>query len=51
MIEKDFETLTEMKPADKAKAFDLIVNTCKNKEHVDPDVEGILKWCTMWFGD
>lgn len=45
------DVLKNMKPQDKAKAFDMIVDVCNRKDLPDEDVVDILNWCSGWFGD
>ena len=43
--------LSAMKPADKAKAFDMIVDAYKNQgsTSLNEAVVNVIDWCSMWF--
>lgn len=51
MTQEDFTTLENMKVADKAKAFDMIVATARNNDNINSEIKNILDWCAKWFGD
>lgn len=45
--------LANMKPADKAKAFDMIAKSFANSSGEDlvADITDIFRWCENWFGE
>lgn len=52
---KDYVELKKMKQADKAKAFDILIDEyIKSCEDVQGDFSGAfvntLDWCVKWFG-
>ncbi len=48
------ETLIKLKPADKARAFDLVVEryvNSTNEHEFGQKVERVLEWCSDWFSE
>lgn len=48
------ETLIKLKPNDKARAFDLVVEryvNSTNEHEFGQKVERVLEWCSDWFSE